>query len=424
MEDSIHHSLQKLHCSVKNYDWGLPGQLSHVAKLSELNSGVQFDPMKPYAELWIGTHESGPSFLVNDNGDGESVSFKDWIFDNPDLLGDKVVQKWGSDLPFLFKVLSVGKALSIQAHPDKELARMLHKLHPDVYKDGNHKPEMALAMTNFEALCGFIPLKELKAVIHTVPEVVDLVGAENANLVLQTSDQNGEEKVKPVLQAVFTHFMSASKEIVTDAVNRLINRLHKESEVRLLTEKELLVLRLENQYPSDIGVIAAFFLNHVKLKPGEALFLGANEPHAYLSGECVECMATSDNVVRAGLTPKFIDVPTLCSMLTYKQGFPEILRGVSMNPYVNKYIPPFEEFEIDHCILPKGEKVAFPSVPGPSIFLVTAGEGTMNTGSPKVYKITEGDVLFAPAGTEISVSSESDLHLYRTGINSKFFQDS
>jgi mannose-6-phosphate isomerase len=89
--------------------------------------------------------------------------------------------------------------------------------------------------------------------------------------------------------------------------------------VRLLTEKELLVLRLENQYPSDIGVIAAFFLNHVKLKPGEALFLGANEPHAYLSGECVECMATSDNVVRAGLTPKFIDVPTLCSMLTYKQ---------------------------------------------------------------------------------------------------------
>jgi mannose-6-phosphate isomerase len=105
MEDSIHHSLQKLHCSVKNYDWGLPGQLSHVAKLSELNSGVQFDPMKPYAELWIGTHESGPSFLVNDNGgDGESVSLKDWIFDNPDLLGHKVVQKWGSDLPFLFKV--------------------------------------------------------------------------------------------------------------------------------------------------------------------------------------------------------------------------------------------------------------------------------------------------------------------------------
>ncbi|CAK8540576.1 unnamed protein product [Lathyrus sativus] len=426
MEDSNgsnHHSLQKLHCSVKNYDWGLPGQLSHVAKLSELNSGVQFDPLKPYAELWIGTHGSGPSFLVSDDGE-ERVTLKDWIFKNPDLLGDKVVQKWGSDLPFLFKVLSVGKALSIQAHPDKELARRLHKLHPDVYKDGNHKPEMALAMTDFEALCGFITLEELKAVIHNVPEVVDLVGDANADLVLQSSDQTDQEKVKPVLQAVFTHLMSASKENVTNAVNRLINRLQVESEVRPLTEKELLVMRLENQYPSDIGVIAAFFLNHVILNPGEALFLGANEPHAYLSGECVECMATSDNVVRAGLTPKYIDVPTLCSMLTYKQGIPEILQGVSMNPYVNKYIPPFEEFEIDHCTLPKGERVVFPAVPGPSIFLVTAGEGTMNTVSPKVYEITEGDVLFAPANTEISVASESELHLYRTGINSKFFEES
>ncbi|CAI8597673.1 unnamed protein product [Vicia faba] len=153
----------------------------------------------------------------------KSVKLKDWIFNNPDLLGDKVVQKWGFDLPFWFKVLSVGKALSIQAQPDKELARMLHRLHPDVYKDGNHKPEMALAMTDFEALGGFITLEELKAVNHNIPEVVDLIGDVNAVLVLQTSDQNDQEKVKPVLQAVFTHLMSASKEIVTDAVNSFFN---------------------------------------------------------------------------------------------------------------------------------------------------------------------------------------------------------
>lgn len=89
--------------------------------------------------------------------------------------------------------------------------------------------------------------------------------------------------------------------------------------MRLLTEKEQLVLQLERQYPADVGVISAFFLNHVNLKPGEALYIGANEPHAYIFGECVECMATSDNVVRAGLTPKHMDVKTLCSMLTYKQ---------------------------------------------------------------------------------------------------------
>ncbi|RDX98733.1 Mannose-6-phosphate isomerase 1 [Mucuna pruriens] len=407
-------ALQSLRCSVKNYDWGLPGRASEVARLHALNSASQFTDDDPYAELWMGTHDSGPSSLSS-----SGVSLKDWISDNPDVLGDKILHKWGSDLPFLFKVLSVGKALSIQAHPDKELARTLHKLHPHLYKDGNHKPEMALAITNFDALCGFITLKELKGVLHTISEIVELVGATNANLVLQTDDQDGEEKVKPVLQAVFTDLMSANKERVSDAVNKLKSRLLKESEVRQLTDKEQLVLRLEKQYPADVGVIAAFFLNHVKLNPGEALFLGANEPHAYLSGECVECMATSDNVVRAGLTPKHRDVQTLCSMLTYKQGSPEILRGVPVNPYVNKYTPPFEEFEIDRCILPQEETVVFPAVPGPSIFLVTVGKGKMNT-----HQVTEGDVLFAAANTEISVTSASDLHLYRTGVNTKVFQAS
>ena len=90
-------------------------------------------------------------------------------------------------------------------------------------------------------------------------------------------------------------------------------------QARSLTQKEQLVLSLEKQYPGDVGVLAAFFLNFVKLNPGEALYVSANEPHAYLSGECIECMATSDNVVRAGLTPKYRDVQTLCSMLTYNQ---------------------------------------------------------------------------------------------------------
>ncbi|KAL1323170.1 hypothetical protein HN51_068232 [Arachis hypogaea] len=417
------HLLQKLHCSVKNYDWGLPGRVSEVARLARLNSGSQLDPEKPYAELWMGTHDSGPSFLASNNG-GEMVTLKKWLSQNPDFLGEKVLQNWGCDLPFLFKVLSVAKALSIQAHPDKELARTLHKLLPDVYKDGNHKPEMTLAMTEFEALCGFITLKELKALIHTVPEVARLIGAENADLVLQTSDQDGEGKVKAVLQAAFTHLMSANKERVTEAVNSLKFRLHDESKVRQLTDKEKLALQLEKQYPADVGVIAAFFLNYVKLAAGEALFLGANEPHAYLAGTCIECMATSDNVVRAGLTPKHRDVQTLCSMLTYKQGSPEILQGVPLNPYVNRYTPPFEEFEIDRCILPQGETVVFPAVQGPSIFLVTTGKGMMNIkgGSQKGHEVTEGDVLFAAANIEISIISASKLHLYRAGVNSKFFR--
>ncbi|KAI9085613.1 hypothetical protein K1719_032456 [Acacia pycnantha] len=421
--------LQRLQCSVQNYNWGRLGEESQVARLFALNSGSRFEPGKPYAELWMGTHDSGPSFLVasHENGivDGsEELTLKSWLSRNPNVLGDKVLKKWGCDLPFLFKVLSVSKALSIQAHPDKELAWTLHKLQPDVYKDGNHKPEMALAMTDFQALCGFITLKELKHVLRTVPEVVELVGTTGANLVLKVSDQDGEEKIKAVLQEVFTKFMSESKEKVTEAVNRLKSRLHKESQVRQLTDKEKLVLQLERQYPADVGVIAAFFLNHVKLNPGEALHLGANEPHAYLCGECIECMATSDNVVRAGLTPKSIDVKTLCSMLTYKQGSPEILHGVPINPYVTRYIPPFDEFEVDCCILPQGETVTFPAVPGPSIFLVVTGEGLMSAGSLEGLVATEGNVLFAAANTKIRITSASKLHLYRTGVNSKFLQAS
>lgn len=91
------------------------------------------------------------------------------------------------------------------------------------------------------------------------------------------------------------------------------------NQIRMLNEKEELALLLEQQYPADVGVISSFFFNYVKLSPGEGLYIDANQPHAYVSGECIECMATSDNVVRAGLTPKYRDVKTLCSMLSYRQ---------------------------------------------------------------------------------------------------------
>ncbi|KAL9424901.1 hypothetical protein AB3S75_031929 [Citrus x aurantiifolia] len=430
--------LLRLTCSVQKYDWGRTGTDSLVSKLYGLNSGKRTDIDKPYAEFWMGTHESGPSFLAKkggaggvagavvngssaNGGCGEIVSLKSWILKNPNVLGDKVLHRWGCDLPFLFKVLSVAKALSIQAHPDKELAKTLHKLLPNVYKDDNHKPEMALAITEFEALCSFISLQELKSVLQNVPEIVELVGSEEANRVLHVEMQDGEEKAKFVLQSIFTNLMTASMEMTTKATTKLKSRLHKESQVRPLTEKEQLVLRLEKLYPADIGVIAAFFFNYVKLNPGQALYLGANEPHAYISGECIECMATSDNVVRAGLTPKHRDVQTLCSMLTYKQGFPEILKGFPLSPYITRYLPPFDEFEVDCCILPKGTSSVFPAVSGPSIFLVTDGEGSMLTASHS-DAVAKGDVLFAPANTEISITTSSKLQLYRAGVNSRFLQ--
>ncbi|XP_039020134.1 mannose-6-phosphate isomerase 1-like [Hibiscus syriacus] len=151
--------VKQLRAWVQNYDWGRWGTEAQVARLLALNSGSEIKPDRPYAEFWMGNHDSGPSFMADNNGEGGNLSLKDWILKNPNVLGHKVLKKWGHDLLFLFKVLSVEKPLSIQAHPDKELAKELHKLKPNLCKDANHKPKMALAITKFRALCGFITLE-------------------------------------------------------------------------------------------------------------------------------------------------------------------------------------------------------------------------------------------------------------------------
>jgi mannose-6-phosphate isomerase len=131
----------RLHCEVKQYKWGQPGHASLVADLASCNSNAQVEPEAPYAELWMGAHGSGPSRLAKS---GQTLD--SWLAQNPLALGSEVLRNFGSELPFLFKVLSIQKALSIQSHPDKVLAKQLHATRPDVYKDAHHKPEIALAV--------------------------------------------------------------------------------------------------------------------------------------------------------------------------------------------------------------------------------------------------------------------------------------
>ena len=150
-------TMLKLKCAVQNYGWGKVGSASEVAKLCAADGGSAIDEAQPYAELWMGTHPSGPSHVVAAaSASSEEETLKSWIETHEEALGDVLLSRFGCDLPFLFKVLSVRTALSIQAHPDKDRAKRLHQERPQVYKDSNHKPEMALAITNFEALCGFV----------------------------------------------------------------------------------------------------------------------------------------------------------------------------------------------------------------------------------------------------------------------------
>jgi mannose-6-phosphate isomerase len=165
----------------------------------------------------------------------------------------------------------------------------------------------------FVALCSFVSVEELAEALKTVPEIEMVVGHDAIDAYLASSPADA----KAALKCLYSKVARADEETVNRSVGALVKRL--EGSSRDLSKKEKLVLRLNKDYPLDIGILSVFFLNHVELHPGEAIFLDANEPHSYLSGELMEVMATSDNVVRMGLTPKLKDVEILLEMLTYNQ---------------------------------------------------------------------------------------------------------
>mmetsp|Transcript_5443 Transcript_5443/g.7354 ORF Transcript_5443/g.7354 Transcript_5443/m.7354 type:complete len:423 (-) Transcript_5443:47-1315(-) len=419
----------RLLCPAQNYDWGKKGTVSEVARLYHSNSGKEISDL-PYAELWCGTHPSGPSILAGET----AIPLKKWIQDHPETLGKVVHDKWGAELPFLLKVLSVETALSVQAHPDKKLAEQLHLQKPQVYKDDNHKPEMAVALSDFETLSGFVTTEEIVTALGNVPELRQAVGEECA-VALEEAHRSATAPL-PLFKDAFTNLMKCNPDTIKTATQALSARLSSEAAAgRELTPKETLVLRLNMQYPDDVGILASFFLNYIVLSPGEGLYMAANSPHAYLSGECVEVMASSDNVVRAGLTPKLRDTDILCAMLTYAQGSPEILRGAPVDTCTRHYQPPFEEFALDIFNVPAGVLHAVPAAPGPSLVLVRLGHGiaipslsesiSSLSSDPAAYSgpIQGGDVFFVSAGCPFTLEGAMDegLTVIRCGCSPTIF---
>ncbi|OCK84365.1 mannose-6-phosphate isomerase [Lepidopterella palustris CBS 459.81] len=426
--------LIRLQCGVNSYEWGKVGKDSAAAKYAAATPSNDFSIQeeKPYAELWMGTHPKLPSKDLE-----TQRTLLDLIQDNQALLSREVTERYGNTLPFLFKVLSINKALSIQAHPNKKLAEQLHSKDPKNYPDDNHKPEMTIAITPFEGLCGFRPLKEISHFLNTIPSLRKLVGDEEsknfeAAINGKEASDNAEdiESNKKALRSAFTALMNADKEALAIAIESLLEAAKSEG-AKFAGEggpsnggKELadLVLRLNSQFPNDIGLFVFFFLNYVKLEVGEAMFLKADDIHAYLSGDIIECMASSDNVVRAGFTPKFKDVATLTSMLTYSYSPPSEQKMTPVDyPYVTLnvhaytsssasilYDPPIDEFSVVRTSLnAKGAKATFEPIQGPSIVLCTKGKGWLSVG-PKKERCEQGFVYFVGATAELVVESEGD----------------
>ncbi|KAL1593387.1 Mannose-6-phosphate isomerase [Paraconiothyrium brasiliense] len=381
----------------------------------------------------MGTHPSLPSKDLD-----TQRSLLDLVSDNQQLLGSTVSQRFGSKLPYLFKVLSIGKALSIQAHPNKKLAEQLHAKDPKNYPDDNHKPEMTIAVTPFDGLCGFRPLAEISHFLQHIPSLRKLVGEEEAKNFestvkgKETSENDADVQAnKKALRSAFTKLMNTDKAAIDGATDELLKAASSEgasfagdggpsNDGQELAD---LVVRLNDQFPKDIGLFVQFFLNYVKLEVGEAMFLRADDIHAYLSGDIIECMASSDNVVRAGFTPKFKDVDTLTSMLTYSyapidkqkmerpdySGVKFNATAYSSNSSAIEYNPKeIDEFAVVRAALNKsGAKATFNDIDGPSIVLCTKGKGTISVGN-KSEKIEEGYVFFVGSSATLVIESETD----------------
>ncbi|KAF2102674.1 mannose-6-phosphate isomerase [Rhizodiscina lignyota] len=426
--------LIRLQCGVNSYDWGKIGSNSAAAKFAAAtpSDGFSIQSEKPYAELWMGTHPSNPSKDVQ-----TKRSLLELIQDNKALMSTEISQKYNDKLPFLFKVLSINKALSIQAHPNKKLAEQLHAKDPKNYPDDNHKPEMTIAITPFDGLCGFRPLAEIAHFFGSVAPLRKLVGEDQASKFESavkgketSSNEADTASNKKALQEAFTALMSASKEDIASATSSLLSDAKSQgssfagSGVAATSGQELadLVVRLNAEFPDDIGLFVLFFLNYVKLTVGEAMFLKADDIHAYLSGDIIECMASSDNVVRAGFTPKFKDVGTLTTMLTYSYApieeqkmSPSDYAYVTLNATAYSsnsssilYDPPIEEFSVVRTELKKsGAKATFEPIAGPSIIICTGGEGTISVG-PKKEEVKSGYVYFVGATAECILESASE----------------
>lgn len=251
----------------------------------------------------MGTHPTLPSKDLT-----TQRTLIDLFDDNQALVSQDIAKRFGPKLPFLFKVLSIAKPLSIQAHPDKKLAEVLHAKDPKHYPDDNHKPEMALAITPFEGLCGFRPLAEISHFLSTIPPLRKAVGEEAAKNFETTvkgreTSQSAEDTKtnKKALKDTFASLLQASKEQTGPAIEELV-KLAEEQGERFAgsggpsnTGAELaeLVTRINGQFPGDIGLVVMFFLNFVKMSPGEAMYLRADDIHAYISGG--KLLATADH---------------------------------------------------------------------------------------------------------------------------------
>ncbi|MBN2012138.1 mannose-6-phosphate isomerase, class I [candidate division KSB1 bacterium] len=371
---------------IQNYAWGTRNQDAYIPQLL----GITPEPDKPYGELWIGAHPSAPSAL---NINGVWIPLPKVLQHSPKaILGDRVAAKFDNRLPYLLKVLSIGEALSIQAHPTKAQAKLLHLRDPKNYPDDNYKPEIAIAITSLTALVGFRPVNEIATLMQEYQAFVDIIGTQVTDTFLGNTALSDSDKIKILYSALLKNALS--DEIKLEAALAEIEQQCLTKNNR--SEQDDLFLALRKQYRTDVGLFSLYLLNLVHLQPGEAVYLSTGIPHAYLKGNIVECMANSDNVVRAGLTPKFKDVPTLLDILTFEATPISIIRGDSEQTETC-YTVPTDEFCLSRYQLQSDDRKIEQTAGKPHILLIIDGEITVQWGTDQAETYRRGQSVLIPS---------------------------
>jgi len=343
--------------AIQHYDWGTRDEQAYIPKLL----GMAPEKDKPYAELWIGVHPKAPSRV---DLEGSSVALDAWIARNPRaVLGPSVAARF-EGLPFLLKVISAAEPLSIQAHPERTLAGRLHAANPSQYPDGNHKPEIAIALDGLSALVGIQQPAGLRRAAARYPEIAAL---------LPDAAGSGAPGMAGNPRECFLGFLAKSQaepSFFENQISLLRSRLKSNPRP---DETEALFLNLADRYDAtDAGLACLFLMNRVDLSPGQAVFLPAGIPHAYLKGNIVECMANSDNVVRLGLTRKFIDLPVWEELLPENPSGRPVL-NVPGPRDDHAFDAPVEEFRISRHGLEAGMHMRFMTGNSLEILLLISG---------------------------------------------------
>jgi mannose-6-phosphate isomerase len=317
----------------------------------------------PQAELWLGAHPSAPSRVVGKAGVEPLGRYI--LYSPASALGPQVMSRFGPNLPFLLKVLAAARPLSLQAHPSlqqaqegysREEAQGVPRSAPHRnYKDPNHKPELVCALSTFHALCGFRKVEDSAGLLEAL-------GLDAGRLRSQG------------LRAYFEWAMTLPPAQRTALAAQAV-RACQERPPEAFARECAWAAQLGEQYPDDVGVVGALLLNLVTLEPGEALYLPAGNLHAYLEGVAVEIQASSDNVLRGGLTPKHVDADELLKVLDFTD---RPVERIHPKGALAVYETPAPEFELTRLELDGGEHV----LPrrGPDILLVVEGSAVVRCG--------------------------------------------